>query len=83
MAIDYEHKTCHHSNTEEVPRYDFKVEAVKWFHGQGRNYTGGAGGAAPPLAKSQSANQVQVTLSRQMEKNPEIGTIVQQKPVGK
>ena len=40
---------------------------------QGRSYIRGAGGAAPPLAKSQSANQVKVTLSRQIEKKPEIG----------
>ena len=42
---------------------------------QGRSYIGGAGGAAPPLAISQSANQVKVTLSRQIEKIPEICTL--------
>ena len=45
---------------------------------QSRSYIGGAGGVAPPRAKSQSANQVKVTLSRQIEKNAKIGTIVQQ-----
>ena len=43
---------------------------------QGRSYIGGAGGAAPPLAISQSANQVKVTLSRQTEKIPEICTLI-------
>ena len=42
---------------------------------QGRSYIGGTGGAAPPLAISQSANQVKVTLSRQIEKIPEICTL--------
>ena len=45
-------------------------------HTQGRSYIGGAGGAAPPLAISQSANQVKVTLSRQIEKIPEICTLI-------
>ena len=35
------------------------------------------------MAKSQSANQVKVTLSRQIEKYPKIGTIVHQKLAGK
>ena len=49
---------------------DLRLPLLKSAGGQkqGRSYIGGTGGAAPPLAKSQSANQLKVTLSRQIEK---------------